>query len=511
MARREAIGLTARVNFPRTMMTRPLSSVVSLRLGRARCRWRMNVSCQIESDGRIIGNALGAIQIGIVSDGFLAHICRMAKRSTVFYSWQSDSPSNLNRSFIERALQEAMNRLKSDATLENALRDRVVELDKDTQGVAGSPPIAQTILQKIKECAVFVADLSFVGESKNGFTNASGKPRQFPNPNVLIEWGYALQCHSHSNLVGIMNTAYGRPDDDSLPFDLRHLRWPISYHLADSSAADKNAQFEKLVNTLVKAIGLILSNHSSPSVADEKFIPQKPTKTAAVYFDAATDLVIDRSGTFTVPDGAKAYLRLYPFSAVPAINSELEAKILATNGNLQPMGRVSGWGIDRNIFGAIAHEPPRDDKLCHFTQLFLSREIWGVDANVVNADRIREWLGTHNQNNLDSKYIANQYLEEVFVGALHNFLIFAQTHLRLPLPLKIEAGLVGIKDYSITTRDSRMMGKSLRDVVQWPGELTSYGKPAWEILTPFFDRIWDNCGFQRSAQQQAELVKRFVR
>lgn len=105
----------------------------------------------------------------------------MAKRLAVFYSWQSDSPSNLNRNFIERALHKALEQLHSDATLENALRDTKVELDKDTQGVAGSPPIAETILQKIEDCAVFVADLSFVGESKNGFTNASGKPRQFPN------------------------------------------------------------------------------------------------------------------------------------------------------------------------------------------------------------------------------------------------------------------------------------------------------------------------------------------
>jgi hypothetical protein len=121
----------------------------------------------------------------------------MAKRLTVFYSWQSDSPSHLNRTFIEKALHEALKRLQADATLENALRDATVELDKDTQGVAGSPPIAETILQKIEECAVFVADLSFVGCSNNGFSNTSGNPRQFPNPNVLMEYGYALRCHSH--------------------------------------------------------------------------------------------------------------------------------------------------------------------------------------------------------------------------------------------------------------------------------------------------------------------------
>jgi hypothetical protein len=94
----------------------------------------------------------------------------------------------------ENVLREALEQPHSDATLENALRDATVELDKDTQGVAGSPPITDTILQKIKECSVFVADLSFVGESKPGLKTIPNDSRFFPNPNVLIEYGYALRC-----------------------------------------------------------------------------------------------------------------------------------------------------------------------------------------------------------------------------------------------------------------------------------------------------------------------------
>ncbi len=110
----------------------------------------------------------------------------MATRLTVFYSWQSDTPSSVNRTFIEKALREALTRLHSDATLENALRDATVELDKDTKDVAGSPPIAETILRKVEECAVFVADLTFVGQTKEQLTDSNDKPRQFPNSNVLI-------------------------------------------------------------------------------------------------------------------------------------------------------------------------------------------------------------------------------------------------------------------------------------------------------------------------------------
>jgi hypothetical protein len=112
----------------------------------------------------------------------------MPKQLTAFYSWQSDTPSNFNRNFIERALEKALKRLHSDATLQLAERPK---LDKDTKDIPGSPPIADTILRKIETCAAFVADLSFVGYSMEGMTNSSGKPRLFSNPNVLIE-----QCPS---------------------------------------------------------------------------------------------------------------------------------------------------------------------------------------------------------------------------------------------------------------------------------------------------------------------------
>ena len=136
----------------------------------------------------------------------------MAKRLTVFYSWQSDTPSSTNRSFVEKALNGALMRLHSDAELESALRDTEIELDKDTKGVAGSPPIVETILRKIEECAVFVADLTFVARSLAGLANTAGAPRLVPNPNVLIEYGFALRCHSHAAVVGVMNTVFGIPN-----------------------------------------------------------------------------------------------------------------------------------------------------------------------------------------------------------------------------------------------------------------------------------------------------------
>src|SRR5271168_3534317 len=102
--------------------------------------------------------------------------------STVFFSWQADTPTRENRNFIERALDRAARRIGDDTTIEKATRELAV--DRDTKGVPGSPPIVETIFSKIDQASIFVPDLTFIG------TRADG--RKTPNPNVLIEYGWAL-------------------------------------------------------------------------------------------------------------------------------------------------------------------------------------------------------------------------------------------------------------------------------------------------------------------------------
>lgn len=283
----------------------------------------------------------------------------MANRVTVFYSWQSDTPSNVNRNFIEKALKEALKRLRSDAELDSPLRDSVVELDKDTKGVAGSPPIAQTILAKIEQCAVFVADLTFVGQSKADVHSSIEKQRLFPNPNVLIEYGYALRCHTHAKIIGVVNTAFGEPNSETLPFDLGHLRWPITYRLSENSDLDKTDQFEKLTTTLVDALRAILSQHLEKEETTAFFVPRKSTANPAIFYRDMEELIPEAGvktakNTYCVPEGAKAYLRLYPTKSVPQLRHKLEAKEKANQGKLRPLGEVSGFNTIRNALGAIA-------------------------------------------------------------------------------------------------------------------------------------------------------------
>ena len=406
-----------------------------------------------------------------------------SRRITIFYSWQSDTPAEVNRSFIEKALRAALDRLRADAALEPALRESSIELDKDTEGVAGSPPITQTILNKIETCGVFVADLTFVGATVKSLRRKNRPNRFLPNPNVLLEYGYALRSRGHERMIAVMNAAYGEPGNENLPFDVRHVRWPIIYKLTPSEMEREATVLEDLTAQLVEALRLTLQ--TSVAVSEERFLPHPKTTDPSSFFTSAEELVSEfgRSpGITTVPDSGRAYLRLYPSKVAPIFESELEARILASRG-LRPMGRDhEGWSHSRNAFGGIAYASPSEGRLYHFTQLFLTRELWGVDAFALNAERRRELM----DGKLATGFIMTAYVERMFIETLFNYLQFIRDFLHLVPPLHIEAGLVGVKGYPVAAEQG-VHGKILEDYVTWRSTIDSLDVASHGILLPFFE------------------------
>lgn len=145
----------------------------------------------------------------------------------IFYSWQSDIQENVNKFFIEKAIKRAI----AKVTQSNVELDLV--LDRDTQGVAGTPSIADTILEKIEQCDIFIGDLTYVTKR-----NKNGEP--CPNPNVLFELGFAVGKKNWDCIINVLNKHYGEAKD--LPFDLKYRRWPICYTLEPNAEPDHKSQ-----------------------------------------------------------------------------------------------------------------------------------------------------------------------------------------------------------------------------------------------------------------------------
>ena len=144
-----------------------------------------------------------------------------ANMATVFYSWQSDIAET--RGLVQAALERAVRNVNRDYSLE-------MRLDQDTSGIGGWPEIAAVILDKIDQCEVFVADITPINGPESNF-------RLTPNPNVMLELGYALATGlGRTRIICIVNSAYLLNEEiKELPFDIRGSR-PLVFSLADRGA-----------------------------------------------------------------------------------------------------------------------------------------------------------------------------------------------------------------------------------------------------------------------------------
>jgi hypothetical protein len=178
----------------------------------------------------------------------------MPEETFVFYSWQSDLPKKTNRNAIEHALKKAVKELGRDAG------PKVIPtLDRDTKGEPGSPDITRSIFRKIRRARVFVADVSIINRDAATHCQAtafSEHVRYTPNPNVLIELGYAVRKLGWERVILVVNEHFGHVEQ--LPFNLNHHR-PLTYSFgpADATAPARQVLVRGLTEALRPLLGQV--------------------------------------------------------------------------------------------------------------------------------------------------------------------------------------------------------------------------------------------------------------
>lgn len=126
----------------------------------------------------------------------------------IFFSWQSDLDSKTHRNFIEKCIKKSLKSLNKADEIHLFL-----EYDRDTLGLLGSPDISVSIFKKIDKCALFIADISNITTTEK---------RPIPNPNVLIELGYAINVLGWDKIICFFDINTG--NIENLPFDIRQKR-----------------------------------------------------------------------------------------------------------------------------------------------------------------------------------------------------------------------------------------------------------------------------------------------
>ena len=408
----------------------------------------------------------------------------------IFYSWQNDQPKSVCRNFIEQSLNKAIAQVIRDASVEPAKRPEM-GIDKDTEGVAGSPPIVETIFAKIDLALAYVADLTFVG------TRADGRPT--PNPNVLIEYGWALKSLGHSRLIGVMNTAYGQPSEKNLPFNMRHLRWPIQYKLPETATDREKAQArDELVKILAVAIKAILDDAQPDAdavTAESPPFPAAIPKDGRARFRAKSESLGitdnefgDRTTEVTLNEGPAVWLRVMPAFAQPRSWRIVElTSILVTQGKtFPPLGPWRSLSYLRGLdgIGTFAHIDTNPTNTSSVAYLFQSGEVWGVNTRLLEN---REQLPN---------------VERTFTQFFNRAIAHLQRDLGVAGPYRWIAGIEDTKNRKFHPLASP--GKEFYPSV-WTctkPEISGEGvhiasDPAHLALVPFFEEIFDACGLAR--------------
>jgi len=311
--------------------------------------------------------------------------------NTIFFSWQVDTETRGGRNLIDAALQRAATRIGQDAEIEEAIRD--VSVDRDTKGVAGSPPIVDTIFRKIDSAAVFVPDLTFIGKRPDG--------RPTPNPNVLIEYGWALKSLTHGRIVPIMNTAFGVPTAEAMPFDMRHLRNPIAYDCPEClGEEDRRKVRDRLSKDLESAIRAVLDSDEFKSALPKSPEPPKFVERPAADGRGRFKLVGESVGVASrrfgdiqqlfVSAGPTTWLRVMPSNSPGREWSVDELASAMQSPYVRPLS--IGWGGYSDlrthegfgIYGALAGERGQTRAIVF---AFTSGEVWSIDSYLLEAYR----------------------------------------------------------------------------------------------------------------------------
>ena len=383
---------------------------------------------------------------------------------TIFYSWQMDTPQRENKNLLREELSKAIATINAELGIDDAVR-----IDHDTKDVPGNPVIIDTILKKIAACRIFAPDVTFVAVTSDG--------KKVPNPNVLVELGYALEVLGDRKSLILMNEHFGSPDD--LPFDIGHRRWPITYNLApDAPKKARDAARAALQQQLVPALRDLLKE----TAVESREEPLPVHKNSSFLNDG--DVVHKRpTGSFgggpveavTWTNDSQGFIRVIPSEQKSLSRRDVDNLI----ENFFPMsGTPMRSSFGRNLLGGCAYVCGDDDlRAVMITQLFQSGEIWGI----------------HQPAFVERPHLQMGVLRELYRLSLE-MMVNAAKKIDLRYPLRVYLGASGIEGKSLDIAPYTIGGSCLDDEIAHEVELAPADVNMKRHAVDFLSKICDSGG-----------------
>jgi len=332
-----------------------------------------------------------------------------------------------------------------------------------------------------------------------------------PNPNVMLEYGYALRAKSHSAVIPVMNTAYGVAE--KLPFDMAHLRYPLQYHLpATATNAERGAVRKSLTKEFERILRLMIA--AAPTPQATAFQEAKSASSPAFFFPrgaaiATSGFPVEHEYRF---EGDKAiYVRLFPkYSDGQPWAGRANIKLLVHDRRVaNPMSFTSGGIASPNDYGWVIIDPISSDLTQGLTQAFPTGELWGVNSKVFLP--IRLTIGLTDQAGTAVGIIG---AEKLYTRSLEKYVLISTLEMKLRPPFVVELGAVGLKDVYMGAphpefSSGHYYGPFREDALVRRYDLQDTEGPALlDILRQFFDELYDLAECSRSDVLTDEYVSK---
>lgn len=177
----------------------------------------------------------------------------------IFFSWQTQTKDQDfdNKAFLIECINNVCKKIENKGKLKGVF----FQLDEGLRNEAGTPSVADKMMEQIDLCDIFIGDMT-VTTPNTWWLNLGKKLkmikglRREPNANVYGEFHRALGKSEvfEEQIILVMNDVNGNPDDDTqlIPFDSRGRRFPITFHLKNKKQ-EKNAK-DELTKVLKDAI-----------------------------------------------------------------------------------------------------------------------------------------------------------------------------------------------------------------------------------------------------------------
>lgn len=194
----------------------------------------------------------------------------------IFFSWQTQTK---DQGFDNKAfLIECINKVCKLIEDKGKLKGVFFQLDEGLRNEAGTPAVADKMMEQIDNCDIFIGDMT-VTTPNTWLLNFGRKLnlikglRREPNSNVYGEFHRALGKSQdfEEQIILVMNDVNGSPEKDTqlIPFDSRGRRFPITFHLKNKG------QEETAKNELTKILKTALQQSALASLGNirKKYFP----------------------------------------------------------------------------------------------------------------------------------------------------------------------------------------------------------------------------------------------